>query len=219
MTTTLVLFCRRPRPGVGKRRIAATLGPARTLRLAEHLLAAALEDASQWSGPVVIAPADAADAAWAGQLLERPCQVVAQRAGNLGERLNALDQALRQAGQARCIYIGSDAPILDGDYYALAVKALETHDVVLGPADDGGVTLMGSRRPWPELAGLPWSSDKLCHALELICVKDGLTINSLEGRYDIDHAKDLPRLFSDLENDTRAARQKLRHWLAESGLL
>jgi rSAM/selenodomain-associated transferase 1 len=218
MTITLVVFCRRPQPGIGKKRIAADLGATKTSVLAEHLLATTLEDASHWTGPVVLAPATEDDTAWAGELLDRPCEVMAQPEGNLGVRINTVDRELRQAGHTHLIFVGSDAPILDADYFARAATALSTHDAVLGPADDGGVTLMGSGRAWPQLAGLPWSSANLGDALELICIKEGLTVYSLDRRYDIDRANDLPRLYGDLRNDKRPARRRLRKWLAESGL-
>ena len=218
MTITLVVFCRRPQPGIGKKRIAADLGAIKTSVLAEHLLATTLEDASHWTGPVVLAPATEDDTAWAGELLDRPCEVMAQPEGNLGVRINTVDRELRQAGHTHLIFVGSDAPILDADYFARAATALSTHDAVLGPADDGGVTLMGSGRIWPQLADLPWSSNKLGDALELICIKEGLTVYSLDRRYDIDRANDLPRLYGDLRNDKRPARRRLRKWLAESGL-
>jgi glycosyltransferase A (GT-A) superfamily protein (DUF2064 family) len=218
MKITLVVFCRRPRPGVGKKRIAADLGKAKTSVLAQHLLATALEDANHWTGPVVIAPASADDTAWASKLLDRPCEVIAQPGGNLGTRINTVDRELRQIGHTHILYVGSDAPILDTDYFAHAAAAVCTHDTVLGPAEDGGVTLMGSRRAWPQLAGLPWSSARLGDALELICIKEGLTVYSLSRRYDIDRASDLPRLYRDLRNDKRPARQRLCKWLAESGL-
>jgi len=218
MTITLVVFCRRPQPGIGKKRIAADLGATKTSVLAEHLLATTLEDASHWTGPVVLAPATEDDTAWAGELLDRPCEVMAQPEGNLGVRINTVDRVLRQAGHTHLIFVGSDAPILDADYFARAATALSTHDAVLGPADDGGVTLMGSGRAWPQLADLPWSSARLGDSLELICIKKGLTVYSLDRRYDIDRANDLPRLYGDLRNDKRPARRRLRKWLAESGL-
>ncbi len=56
--TTLVIFCRRPALGVGKRRMAVDLGDPATLELAGHLLAAALEDAASWPDEVVLALAD-----------------------------------------------------------------------------------------------------------------------------------------------------------------
>ena len=42
--TTLVVFCRRPALGLGKRRLASTLGDAATLTISELLLATTLED-------------------------------------------------------------------------------------------------------------------------------------------------------------------------------
>jgi len=212
-SATLVVFCRRPMLGNGKRRIAADLGAVMTLDLAGHLLSTTLEDAGEWPGPVVLAPSSTADTGWAGGLLSRPSEVIPQPEGNLGERLNAVDEAAREAGHTHLIYIGSDAPLLDADYFSRARAALATHDVVLGPADDGGVTLMGAKIAWPDLKNLPWSTAELGNSLEQTCVKKGLTVFRLEKCYDIDLAADLPRLYDDLATDSRPARQRLRHWL------
>jgi glycosyltransferase A (GT-A) superfamily protein (DUF2064 family) len=211
--STLVVFCRRPLFGCGKRRIAADLGDAITLEFARHLLATTLEDAVDWPGRVVLAPANAADADWAAGLLAGPGLVIPQPEGNLGHRINAVDQAARNAGHIHLIYIGSDAPVLDAAYFAQAREALAANDVVLGPADDGGVTLMAASSAWPDLANLPWSTTDLAESLERTCAQHGLTIYRLEKRYDIDLAIDLPRLYDDLGDDSRPARQKLRRWL------
>ena len=216
---SLVIFCRRPALGVGKQRIAADLGSAVTLELAENLCAATIEDANAWPGPVVLAPDRSEDTDWAHHLLERPCRVISQGKGNLGERINQVDKTLRGTIDTQTLYIGSDAPLLDTAYFAAASEALATNDVVLGPADDGGVTLMGACCAWPDLAHLPWSTAELCNALELTCLKNGLTVLRLENRYDIDLAEDLPRLYEDLRSDLRPARQKFRRWLENSGLV
>lgn len=82
----------------------------------------ALEDAAEWPGPVVIAPAHAEDLDWARSLSiphSATVRVVPQTAGNLGQRLNALDQALRLRGMQHLFFIGSDAPgLLASDYAA-----------------------------------------------------------------------------------------------------
>ena len=205
---TLVVFCRRPALGIGKQRIARELGAPAGLALAKHLLDTALEDAGAWQGPVVVSPADPGDTEWAAGLLPSSCEIIPQPAGNLGDRINAVDRRARLGGHAHIIYIGSDAPVLDADYYAAAVAALKTHDVVLGPADDGGVTLMGARQAWPELGHLPWSTGDLGAALELTCLNDGLTVYSLDHRYDVDLAADLSKLLDDLRMDLRPARPK-----------
>lgn len=210
---TLVLFCRRPAPGVGKQRLAEALGTGPAAELAGLLLNAALEDAEAWPGPVVLSPADPADAAWAGGLLTRACDVVVQPAGNLGERLNAVDQALRGSGRTRLCFIGSDAPALDPAYYSAARAALDAADVVLGPAVDGGVTLMAASRPWPGLAGLPWSTAALGRALSECCAAHGLSVATLGPRHDVDVTADLATARHELREDPRPRRRALSDWL------
>jgi len=215
----LVIFCRRPERGVGKRRIAHALGNQVALELAEHLLSTTLEDANDWPGPVVLSPAKSDDLNWARALRSPGYEVIAQPSGNLGNRINAVDQLARSKGHEQLIYIGSDAPVLTKKYFSRARVALANHDTVLGPAEDGGVTLMASRKSWPDLTALPWSSPDLGSELELICMEAGHTVYLLEPRYDIDRSTDLPKLREDLRGDSRPARMKLCRWLEETGLV
>jgi len=168
----LVLVCKRPALGTGKQRLTASLGPEAAKRIADAMLACALEDARAWPGPVVIAPAHMDDQAWAEGLLPEAgskVRVQPQADGNLGQRLNTLDRTLRAAGLEQLFYIGSDAPAFGADHYAAASDALNHHDTVLVPSSDGGVVLMGSCQPWPGLSGLPWSTPCLGVALADSC--------------------------------------------------
>ncbi|MBM4222140.1 MAG: DUF2064 domain-containing protein [Gammaproteobacteria bacterium] len=213
----LVVFCRRPTPGAGKQRLAAGIGSDAAADIAALLLGAALEDAARWPGPVVLSPSEEGDAEWAATLLDRPVQVIAQPAGNLGERLQSVDRRVRERHQAAVVFIGSDAPALGEPDYAAARSALMHHDVVLAPAIDGGVTLMAARRAWPALADLPWSSDQLYTALSKRCTTHGLRVASLRLSYDVDLAADLQRLCRDLHADQRPARRILYHKLCSLG--
>ena len=214
---TLVVFCRRPAPGIGKQRLAEVLGVSAAFTIGERLLGTALEDLAAWPGPRVIAPADPHDAGWARALPVPGLAVVPQPAGNLGVRLAGVDRLLRSEGYARLLYIGSDAPVLTLDDYQRARDALAAHDVVLAPAIDGGVTCMGGRRPWPRLDDLPWSEGTLHTALDERCRTAGLTVNTLPTRYDVDVPDDLRRLCSDLAPDKRPARQALYRTLCSLG--
>ena len=217
--SVLVVFLRRPALNVGKQRIAADLGAEAALGLSQCLLAAALEDALEWPGQVVLAPACSADVDWTHDLLDGQAEIVAQPTGNLGERINAVDQIVRKSAPPRVIFIGTDAPSLDYDYLVQSRDALVRFDVVLGPADDGGVTLMGARQPWPDLSGLPWETPELGNALEAACADQGLSVNRLGRRYDVDTHSDLVRAYADLQRDPRPARQQLVQWIAANGRL
>ena len=216
-TAVLVLFCRRPTLGNGKQRLAQALGPERALTIASALLECALEDAAEWPGELVIAPASRADVPWAEGLLARSARVEPQCEGNLGQRLNALDAALRARGCEQVIFIGSDAPSLKLHDLLAAAQALERTDVVLIPAVDGGVTLMGSRVAWPYLGELPWGGSTLGDALQACCREHGLSVLRKLHSYDVDEASDLLTARVALVGDKRPARRRLRDLLLTVG--
>lgn len=205
---TLVLVCKRPALGHGKQRLAGRIGAGPALAIAEGLLDCALEDLADWPGPTVIAP-DRPDAcAWAASRAPGAL-CLAQASGNLGERLNALDRTLRELGHAQLVFIGSDAPALTRDDYRQVPPALAESDTLLLGARDGGVVLMASNRPWPDLAALPWSSDRLAAALAAACRVAGHRLAYGRESFDIDEQADLPAARQALADDPRPARQCL----------
>jgi uncharacterized protein len=215
-SAALVLFCRRPAPGLGKQRLARALGETTALAIATALLECALEDVADWPGALIISPACQEDLGWAEALIARPKQLIPQPEGNLGQRLRQVDAETRRLGFDRVLFIGSDAPSLQlGDLLA-AADALAEADAVLIPAADGGVTLMGSRTAWPDLAGLPWSEAALADALERQCRAKGRTVVRLGSSYDIDEVSDLARAVQALADDLRPARKRLRLLLVQA---
>jgi len=213
LDAVLVLFCRRPRLGEGKQRLARALGACAAVTISRALLDCALEDAAAWPGALVIAPYGTADATWAAGLLARAVAVQPQPGGNLGERLSAVDAAVRALGHERLLFIGSDAPSLTVPDLSAAAAALERSDVVIAPARDGGVTLMGARCGWPDLAPLPWSEPSLGRALESACRARGLSVTQMAPSYDVDEASDLATARRALAADSRPARRRLHELL------
>ncbi|HEX6999214.1 MAG TPA: TIGR04282 family arsenosugar biosynthesis glycosyltransferase [Gammaproteobacteria bacterium] len=197
-------------PERSKRRLAAEIGP-RATEAARHLYQCVLEDLAEWPHEVCFAPASPAD----------PCPadaaglVVVQPPGNLGERIEHVDRELRRRGVGRPLFIGTDCIELDGGYLRRAASALDAHDVVLGPARDGGVVLMGARTPWPALGGLPWSTAALGAALHARCSSAGLSVALLAERGDVDTRADLAAARRRLAADPRPARRAFARWLAE----
>ena len=82
-----------------------------------------------------------------------------QGAGDLGQRM----QRAIAAFQFRdVLLIGADIPGVDGPAIAEGFAALKGHDVVIGPATDGGYWLIGRRAGVRldviDLSGVRWST-------------------------------------------------------------
>ena len=211
----LVIFCKRPLPGQGKQRIAATLGKKAAFAIATDLLQCALEDALEWPGTVVLSPGSEADRQWALDLQVKDTIVVPQCEGNLGEKLNYVDRNLRQQGFEKLLFIGTDAPEHTASLYQSQIDLFEQGDMVFTPADDGGVTAMGCKQAWPDLSQLPWSTEGLGQALVDCCMAKGFQVAFSSACYDADNQADLERLKKTLAQDTRPARQQLLKTITE----
>lgn len=156
---TLLIFAKAPRMGVSKTRLASGIGTARAWRVKRALDAYTCQTARGGSWKTMLAIAPDRDLttrfgnAWPSALPRMP-----QGRGDLGQRMaNAMG---KHAFAPVCI-IGSDLPDLRTTDIGDAFKALRRHDVVLGPATDGGYWLIGmsarcARRA--RLDGIRWSS-------------------------------------------------------------
>ena len=79
---------------------------------------------------------------------------------------------------------------LDTDYLAAAIAALVDHEVVLGPAVDGGYSLIGSSRPTPTLFAVTMSTDAVLEDT-IARAAAGLRVRLLAERGDLDTLQDL----------------------------
>jgi len=192
-----------------KRRLAEHVGAQRATQAAQCLLDCASEDLTAWPGPVCIAPSAADE-----RIDALPADaVVIQRGGDLGERINHVNEELARRGFERQLFIGIDCPALDVAYLDRAAAALDDCDTVLGPAADGGVVLMGVRGRWPALGALPWSTSALFASLHAACAAAGSNAATLPRLHDVDTLGDLLALRTELLGDARPARQALVRWL------
>jgi glycosyltransferase A (GT-A) superfamily protein (DUF2064 family) len=115
---------------------------------------------------------------------------------------------LPQSGDDLGARLDSDSPTLPMGYVAEAARALATSaaDVVVGPCDDGGYYLIGTRQPHPELfAAMPWSTDRVLPLTLERARGHGLRTHVLPTWFDVDTEADLVRLRDALTTPLAAA--------------
>ncbi len=122
-------------------------------------------------------------------------RVAPQGEGDLGERMHRAFVEARADGVERALLFGSDIPGLSPRVLERAYQALDDHDVVFGPARDGGYYLVGLREPQPRLfAELRWSHAQVLELSRARATALGLRVALIERLGDIDEPADLPRL-------------------------
>jgi glycosyltransferase A (GT-A) superfamily protein (DUF2064 family) len=139
----LVLFVRAPRLGVGKRRLAAGAGDIAALRFERAmlgLLARRLGRDRRWLLHLAVTPDRSL---LRRRLWPRAVAIRPQGAGDLGSRMR---RALMSCPPGPAVLIGADIPAVEARNIAEAFRLLGRHDLVFGPAADGGFWLVGARR-------------------------------------------------------------------------
>lgn len=189
---TLCIFAKVPRAGTVKTRLAASIGAECAARLAEAFLRDTLSLARGFpSARVVLALAGSASEI---SLEYANVPVWPQGDGDLGDRM---ERAMRRAlAETRYVVaLGTDSPGVPRRFIEGALETLETHDAVIGPADDGGFYLLGLRECQPGLLrGLPWSASETCSRTIARLTDRRLRVGLIPGWFDVDTDQDLRRL-------------------------
>lgn len=183
----LVIFCRRPQLGVGKRRLAADVGDMEAVRFARGALARLVRTLSpdpRWRLWLAVSPDRPLDWVTKGTALP-------QGPGDLGQRLSRIIGALPPGP---VVILGSDTPTVSRNDVADAFRALGPNRAVFGPAPDGGYWLIGLRRGLAEplpFTAVRWST---AHALsDTLANLEGSPVGLLRQQEDIDDGASLRR--------------------------
>jgi len=190
---TLMVFARYPVPGAVKTRLATGIGEDGAARLYEAFVRdlAARFTPARFAVRWAVAPPDPGFAARFGLAPDR-CRE--QCGGDLGARMRDAFEHVLAAEGSRCVLIGSDAPHLPVSRIEEAFSRLDSADVVLGPARDGGYYLIAMRRPHDLFSGITWSVDSVHRETVAQARSLGLTVASLPVDFDVDEVGDLARL-------------------------
>jgi len=150
----VVVFAKTPEPGAVKTRLCPPLSPEDAAELQRACLQdlwARLDRLPRVRRILCYHPPGSADRF--RDLLGRETDLLAQSEGDLGLRLTAAFESVFSRGLGPVLAVGADSPDLPLEIIARALDALRAGqcDVALGPAADGGYTLIGLRRAEPAI--------------------------------------------------------------------
>jgi rSAM/selenodomain-associated transferase 1 len=204
----LIIFAKAPIPGQVKTRLSPPLTPDEAATLHGSLVLDVLERTRLSGVERYLVGSPSADHVFFKIMEARhDVQLVTQQGDDLGERMRHAFEAVLTRGHRKAVLIGTDVPLLSSSLVAQALAMLETHELVLGPALDGGYYLIGLTRLVPELfTGIAWSSDRVCALTHEHARALDLRTGLLPSYRDLDTVDDVLALAQTLEPTPKGSR-------------
>ncbi len=204
----LVLMARWPAAGRCKKRLSADIGAftASSIQqvLTSHTLAVAKNLERRGLVKIKLAISGVAYKAAQRWCMHKKIKTFSfQGQGNLGVRMRK--QVLEVQNQYKpryktsrtTILIGTDLPDLSHVEIMQAIKALENHELVIGPARDGGYWLLGLSggllnpvASWP-FSEIPWGTSEVLNETIKKAELAGINYNLIQEKNDLDDITDL----------------------------
>jgi len=202
-----------PRPGAVKTRLAPGLSPTEVIDFYCCLLQDTLALARSLGDVKVAMMCPESDVNELAQLVGNDTAVIAQKGEGLAAGLTSVFAHFGKNHQRRTIAFNSDSPHLPRSVLEDAFETLSTHDVVVGPTNDGGYYLVGAKSSHPTL----FASDGMgtSSALDRLISRARdlqLSLGFADPFWDIDIADDLTRLAAELRLAPAKAPRTAR-WL------
>jgi rSAM/selenodomain-associated transferase 1 len=206
----LLVFAKTPKPGKVKTRLLAAVSAGDAAALHAACIADTLRLVRKMRGCDVFV-FGAGGTSYFRRMLEKQgsvghVRVLPQRGEDLGARMENAFRKCFARGYREVLVMGTDTPWMGAQRLRQAFSALRINDVVVGPAEDGGYYLLGTRKFVPELyRKIPWSTERvLAFTLEVIAGKK-LKGKLLRRDFDLDRPEDLWRAERMLKRRPRLA--------------
>jgi len=212
----LAIFAKAPLPGQVKTRLCPPLTPDEAATLHGSFVLDTLERTKTAASKLnlgfhrYLACAPAASLVFFQIMEERHGVTLLDQVGdNLGARMSHTCDVLFAKGYRRVVIVGTDVPSLPLEHYKQTFTLLDAHDVVLGPALDGGYYLLGLTRAVPDLfTDIPWSTDQVLARTKEQAAKLGLSTGLLPAWRDVDTIDDLVALIEASAADSRKPKHQ-----------
>ncbi len=188
-TDALLIFIKNSELGKVKTRLAATVGDEQALKIYKELLRYTRQTTQGVSVVRHLFYSDFLEKNddWDTNFFQKSVQ----QGSDLGERMsNAFDCVFGQKFQ-KAVIIGSDCPTLTSEILRQAFTALDHHDLVIGPATDGGYYLLGMKELHQKLfQNIVWSSENVLSKTLRKAQELNLSTYQLASLPDVDYEED-----------------------------
>lgn len=193
----VVVLAKAPVPGQAKTRLAPLLGERGAARAQRDFILRTLATVRHAStGEVTLHLAQSGHHRLFYLLSQRWGVVcLPQAEGDIGDRMAAamVDHFVHTPRQPLLI-TGTDCPALTPEHLQQAADALQTHDAVLIPAEDGGYVLIGLRRALPSVfQRVDWSTPRVMAQTRQRLDQAGARWVELPVLWDVDDPQDWAR--------------------------
>lgn len=186
----LIVFVKSLIAGQVKTRLAATLGNDAAMEIYKQLLTNVHNKIRSLEVDKIVFYSDFIDEddIWEKNIFQKEIQ----QGSDLGKRMENAFKASFAIGYKKTIIIGSDCPGIGEDILKNAFVKLNSFDIILGPAIDGGYYLLGMKKSHPYLFQyINWSTDKVLQQTIDLCKRNQLSYFLLPELSDIDEETDL----------------------------
>lgn len=188
----LGIMAKAPVPGHAKTRLGAEVGSHTAAEIYREILCDLLERFSKTGENLqrVIFSAGELDLGWFEEHAPG-WEVRVQEGDDLGERLKRAAESLFGSGADLVFLTAADVPGFHPHHLRQAVRALQDHDLVIGPSPDGGYYLIGMKQvEGAVLEDIPWGGPEVLQTTVQQAKAADLTTRLLPALPDIDTRKD-----------------------------
>jgi uncharacterized protein len=199
----LLIFARLPKVGANKTRLIPAIGAEHATQVYRQLVDRSLSQARLLASnrscqlTVCYTGGSAAEiqSVFGDDLAYRE-----QVGPSLGDRLQLATKSAFDGGAKRVVVIGTDCPSLSTSDLQAAFEQLEKHDIVIGPAHDGGYYLIGLNADHGSLfVDIDWSTSKVLAQTLHKTREMRLQVSQLRVLQDVDYPEDLLPLRGNIE--------------------
>lgn len=184
----LIIFTRNIIYGKVKTRLAATIGNEKALHIYKKLVEHTQAITNQLQVDRMVYYSEFAE----HNDVFNGCLKNVQAGDDLGAKMSNAFKDAFDGGYEKAVVIGTDCFEITREIFEQAFEQLNTHEIVVGPAVDGGYYLLGMQSHYPTLfENIKWSSDTVLSATINACDQLKLSYFLLPVLNDVDEEKDL----------------------------